>query len=171
MRAWPTASTYFSIIWYGFSSGLANGPDRRALLEFDLSAVAARPDVTYFYTLRLFVTYVAAGAQRLVRASYVAQDHTFDEGRVTWDAFGAPATRSVGWFSVCDTDHGAKKEIPLGALDGTVNDGRLILILEIMGEYAEEDKFDFRSKEFGEVFPGVTKGTTPMLIGVPQLVH
>lgn len=142
---------------------------RKALLEFDLSGTAARSDVAYTYMLRLFVTYVATDAVRSVQVSCVGQDYDWNERSVTWDSFGEPETRPMGWFSVFNTDRNAPKKIPLGNFNSTANNGKMILILETMGEEGEGDmseKFDFRTKEFrGDS----AEGTAPKLIAIPQL--
>ena len=129
-----------------------------------------RPNVEYEYKLQLFITYVAQTEQRSVAVSYITQDYEWNEEYVTWDSFGIPLEQEIGWFSIFNTDSETLVEILLGKkLDSTVNNGKLILILQNVGDVMTGgDKFGFRSKEFATVFPGVAD-TPPMLIGVPQL--
>jgi len=144
------------------------GSRRKTILEFDLSET--RPNFEYEYKLQLFITYVAQTEQRSVAVSYITQDYEWNEEYVTWDSFGIPLEQEIGWFSIFNTDSETLVEIPLGKkLNSTVNNGKLILILQNVGDVTTGgDKFDFRSKEFATVFPGVAD-TPPTLIGVPQL--
>mmetsp|Transcript_23920 Transcript_23920/g.51744 ORF Transcript_23920/g.51744 Transcript_23920/m.51744 type:complete len:597 (-) Transcript_23920:282-2072(-) len=163
---------------YGTDPFLAlRGANRRVLLEFDLSP--ARPKFEYAYTLQLYITYVGSSEQRSVLASYVTAPDNFqwDESTVTWNSFfgvddplGMPETTEIGWFSIYNTDSDTRVEIQLGRLPSNA-DGKIILLLEnigVEGEDMEGSKFDFRSGEFGSVYPQVVGPAPPTLIGVPQ---
>ena len=144
------------------------GPDRKALLEFDLAE--ARPNVEYEYTLQLYVTYVAEEDQRSVTVTcIVEEDYSWSDFDVSWNSFGEPAVNDIGWFTIFADDVESLVSIPLGSLANcTANaDKKLILVLEIEDSDGRGDKFDFRSVEYSEAFPGMVD-TPPMLIGVPS---
>ena len=153
---------------YGRDPFLTLHDERKVILEFDLSA--ANPDVVYEYTLQFFVTFVAENEVRSVTVSHVTQqDYVWSDSDVTWDIFGSPSAEEIGWFSIFRDDTETLVNIPLGMLtNSTVSANRLILVLESRAEESGRDKFDFRSKEFGEEFPGMID-TPPTLTGVPVL--
>lgn len=144
------------------------GTGRKAILEFDLSD--ANPNFEYQYTLQLYITFVAQNEQRSVTASYVTQPgFSWDESRVTYNNFGTPETQHIGWFSIFQEDSESLVEIPLGNLYNSTfgNGGRVTLLLENESTQNGGDKIDFRSREFGNAFPGVMVDKPPTLIGVP----
>ena len=75
----------------------------------------------------------------------------------------------VGWFSIFNSDKESLVEIPIGDLfNSTVNGNKFILVLQNHGTVdTGGDKFDFRSTEFAESFPGMPD-TPPTLKAVPQ---
>ncbi|KAL3757083.1 hypothetical protein ACHAWU_002922 [Discostella pseudostelligera] len=148
------------------------GLERKAILEFDLGTTTElRPNVYYEYTLQMFVSYVAENDQRSVTASCIApqENYQWDEFDISWNSFGEPIVNEIGWFTIYVDDMETLVSIPLGSLSNCTTDdnNKFILVLEIEDSDQEGDKFDFRSREYDEVFPGMVE-TPPVLIGVPS---
>jgi hypothetical protein len=160
---------------YGLDPFVAlTGLERKALLEFDLSTPDARPNVEYEYTLQMYVSYVAENDQRSVTASCIApqEDYLWDEFDISWNSYGSPLVYEIGWFTIFLDDMESLVSIPLGSLSNCTSSSvdsnkKLILVMEIEDSDGMGDKFDFRSREYGEVFQGMVK-TPPVLIGVPS---
>jgi hypothetical protein len=147
------------------------GLERKAILEFDLGITELRPNVYYEYTLQMFVSYVAENDQRSVTASCIApqDNYQWDEFDISWNSFGEPTVNEIGCFTIYVEDTETLVSIPLGSLSHctTENNKKFILVLKIEDSDQEGDKFDFRSREYDEVFPGMIE-TPPVLIGVPS---
>lgn len=158
----------FSSSRYGRDPFVTLHDERKAILEFDLSA--ANPNVVYEYTLQFFVTYVAENDVRSVTASHITQqDYVWSDFDITWDNFGSPTVEEIGWFSIFRDDSESLVVIPLGKLaNSTIIGNRLILVLETRAEESGRDKFDFCAKEYSESFQGMLD-RPPTLIGVPVL--
>jgi hypothetical protein len=171
------------------------GLERKAILEFDLGAgdsatdSSLRPNVEYEYTLQMYVSYVAENEndQRSVTASCISpeEEYTWDEMDISWNTFGSPQVNEIGWFTIYIDDMDTLVSIPLGSLsncttttsslnddddDDTTNNisKKFILVMEIedVASDGRRDKFDFRSREYGEFFQGTIE-TPPVLIAVP----
>ncbi len=149
------------------------GLERKALLQFDLSTADVRPNVEYEYTLQLYVSYVAANDQRSVTASCIApqENYNWDEFDISWNSYGSPPVFKIGWFTIFLDDMESLVSIPLGSLSNCTSSSadsskKIILVMEIEDSDGRGDKFDFRSREYGEVFQGMVD-TPPVLIGVP----
>lgn len=158
---------------YGLDPFVAlTGLERKALLEFDLSTANLRPNVEYEYTLLLFVSYVAENDQRWVTASCIAPQmkYTWDEFDISWNTYGSPPVNEIGWFTIFLDDMESLVSIPLGSLTNCTSSdadrNKFTLVMEIEDSNGRGDKFDFRSREYGDIFPGMVE-TPPVLIGMP----
>ena len=92
---------------------------------------------------------------RTATTSLIDQDYGWGKDQVTRNGYADTevATKSLTWFRILDTDLNKVAEIKLSdILDTTVNGGTVVLILEI-NVLADGDKFRFRTRELGAVFP------------------
>lgn len=153
---------------FGKDPYMALHDGRKVILEFDLSTTAD-PSIEYEYSLQIFVTYVAENEVRSIISSCIwEQDFGWNDDDITWDNFGTPTVNEVGWFEIFREDEESLVNVPLGKLDNcTISDNRIILLLESLPEESGLDKFDFRSKEYAQDFPGMTD-TPPTLVVVPN---
>jgi hypothetical protein len=153
---------------FGKDPYMALHDGRKVILEFDLSTTMVDPTIDYEYSLQIFVTYVAENEVRSIISSCIwEQDFTWSDEDITWDNFATPTINEVGWFEIFREDEESLVNVPLGKLDNcTISDNRIILLLESLPEESGLDKFDFRSKEYAQDFPGMSD-TPPTLVGIP----